>query len=138
MVQVANELRKNNSPSYIVDQLYEEAKTLGSNSVIESIRTPGEINSLREKGVFYLFAVDADPKQRFERIKLRKSETDHVDFSTFLKNEEREMTSTDPNNQNLRGCIERADYLFKNNGTIEELLQSVDLIISEIENRPNS
>lgn len=137
MVQLANELRMNNSPSHIVDQLYKRAKALGNNAIIESIRTPGEINSLRKKGVFYLFAVDADPKLRFERIKLRKSETDHVGFSTFIENEKREMTSTDPNKQNLRECIEKADYRFDNNGTIEDLLQNVDLIISEIENHPD-
>lgn len=61
MVQVANDLRANNSPSYIIDQLYEQALVTGKNCIIESIRTPGEVESLREKGNFLLFAVDADP-----------------------------------------------------------------------------
>lgn len=137
MVHVANELRKNNSPSYIVDQLYEEAERSGDNAVIESIRTPGEIESLRGRGDFYLFAVDADPRLRFERIRIRQSETDRVDFDTFLRNEEREMNSTDPNKQNLRVCIEKADFAFNNNGTIGELLQKVDAIILKIEKSPN-
>ena len=43
MVIVANDLRKQNSPSYITDQLYEKALAAGKDSVIESIRTPGEV-----------------------------------------------------------------------------------------------
>ena len=102
MVLVANDLRKNHSPSFIIDQLYEEARQSGENSVIESIRTPGEVISLREKEGFVLLAVDADPQIRFARIKERKSSTDQVDFNTFLANEKaREMESQDPNKQNL-------------------------------------
>lgn len=133
MVLVANELRKKNSPSYIVDQLFKLAKKKGTNAVIESIRTPGEVESLRKKGTFYLFAVDADPMIRFNRIKLRKSETDHIDFETFLKNEKREMTSKDPNKQNLRRCSELADYRFNNNDSIEDLVMRIDETIKIIE-----
>ena len=126
MVLVANDLRKNNSPSYITDCLYEKAMAAGKNSIIESIRTPGEIYSLREKGSFILFAIDADPEIRYQRIKQRQSETDRIDFQTFLENEKREMTSTDPNAQNLSKCIELADYKLWNNGTIEQLNWQVE------------
>ncbi|PKO95675.1 MAG: hypothetical protein CVU14_11390, partial [Bacteroidetes bacterium HGW-Bacteroidetes-9] len=54
MVLVANDLRSKHSPSYIVDCLYGEALSTGENCIIESIRTPGEIISLRGKGRFYL------------------------------------------------------------------------------------
>ncbi len=65
MVVVANDLRAKNSPSYIVDQLYEKAVNAGTRSIIESIRTFGEIVSLRQKGKFALIAVDADQQTRF-------------------------------------------------------------------------
>ncbi len=132
MVIVANELRKNNSPAYITDQLYLEALDKGSDAVIESIRTPGEITSLKSKGNFYLFAIDADPKIRFERIKQRASETDKIDFETFLANENREMNSDDPNKQNLAKCIRMADFVFENNGTIKELINQVEKVLSII------
>lgn len=129
MVIVANELRKQNSPSFITDQLYLLAKESGSDAVIESIRTPGEITSLKSKGNFYLFAVDADPEIRFNRIKKRASETDQVDFDTFQKNEYREMNSDDPNKQNLAKCIQMADFIFKNDGPIGELLEKVEDVL---------
>jgi dephospho-CoA kinase len=77
MVTVANSLRAAHSPSYIIDQLYEQAIVSGKNCIIESIRTPGEIESLKRKGNFMLFAVDADPALRYERIVIRNSETDY-------------------------------------------------------------
>lgn len=132
MVIVANDLRTRNSPSYVTDQLYERALKSGHNCVIESIRTPGEVESLRSKGRFYLFAVDADPKLRYERIFARQSETDQIDFETFLENEKREMDADDPNKQNLRKCIEMADFVFVNEGSIEELNEQVERVLEEI------
>ena len=133
MVVVANDLRRNNSPSYITDCLYEQAMEANRNSVIESIRTPGEVYSLRKKGRFLLISVDADPKIRYDRISRRKSETDHIDYETFLENERREMTSDDPNAQNLAKCIEMADLKFLNNGTIEQLNRQVEAAMGNLE-----
>lgn len=129
MTSLANELRAENSPSYITDALHERATSAGKSAVIESIRTPGEIDSLRKKGGFLLFAVDAKPETRYQRIVARKSETDSISWETFLDNEKREMNSADPNKQNLRKCIEMADYVFNNDGSIEELYSEVEKVL---------
>jgi dephospho-CoA kinase len=134
MVAVANELRAEHSPSYIADELFKRAQTSGEDCVIESLRTVGEVNALRERGKFYLFAVDADPQTRYERVVLRKSETDQISLETFLENEKREMDSDDPNKQNLRACIDIADYVFNNDGSLEDLNNKVETTINEIEN----
>lgn len=127
MALVANDLRAKNSPSFIIEELYHEASKAGKNSVIESIRTPGEIDFLKSQGNFILLAIDADAKKRFERIKLRASETDRINFETFIANEGREMTSTDPNKQNLARCIELADVVLNNNGSISQLISQLNL-----------
>lgn len=132
MVIVANDLRRNNSPSYITDRLYEEAIAAGKDSIIESIRTQGEVYSLREKGRFILLAIDAEPQVRYRRISLRNSETDQVSFETFLENERREMESPDPNAQNLSKCIGMADYKLWNNGTMEQLNDKIEEVLGEI------
>lgn len=132
MVSVANGLRAENSPSYITDELYKEASVSNSSCIIESIRTPGEVKSLRQKGNFCLLAVDAEPKLRYERIFLRNSETDKISFETFIENERREMDSTDPNNQNIRKCMEMADFIFSNNGTVKELEDAVEKILTTL------
>ena len=132
---VANDLRATHTPSYITDQLYEIAAREGKDAVIESIRTPGEITSLRGKASFTLFAVDADQRVRYDRIAIRGSETDSVSFETFVMNEQREMSSTDPNKQNLGECIRQADYVFNNNGSIEDLYKQVEKVLQEMEVR---
>jgi len=132
MVMVANDLRAKNSPSYIVDQLYKHAKKTGTNTIIESIRTPGEVESLKSKGDFYLFAVNADPQTRYARIHKRASETDHIDFETFLENEKREMNSNDPNKQNISACIQASDFVFDNNGSTTELYKQVSAVLNQI------
>ena len=126
MTIVANNLRETYGPSYVTDQLFYKASEAGKNCIIESIRTPGEITSLREKGDFILLAVDADVKIRYSRIQQRASSTDNVDFETFCKNEKREMNSTNPNAQNLQKCIEMADYKLLNNGSIEDLIRNFE------------
>lgn len=134
MVMVANELRANHEPSYIIDELYKKAVASNTNCIIESIRTPGEVLSLQKKDDFHLLAVDADPKTRFQRITIRNSETDHIGFEEFLANEQREMTSTNPNHQNLQKCIEMAEFVFDNNGSIEDLHAQIEKNMNKIMN----
>jgi len=132
MVTVANDLRSQHGSSYVTDQLYYEAVGIGKNCIIESIRTPGEIDSLRKKGDFFLLAVDADPEIRYQRITERQSETDHISYETFIENESREMNSSDPNKQNLKACILEADFVLNNNGTKEDLFRQVENTLTKI------
>jgi dephospho-CoA kinase len=132
MTALANRLRAAYGPAYIIDELYDLALESGRNCVIESIRTPGEVLSLRRKADFFLFAVDADAKKRYQRIKKRGTETDQVSFKEFLANENRELDSDDPNKQNLSKCIEMADYTFRNDGNVNQLLEQLRLAMHEI------
>ncbi len=138
MVEVANELRAHNSPSFIVEQLFDQAVGCGRHSVIESMRTLGEVEALRRRvvvekiGGFCLLAVDADPQVRFARIQARASETDKVSFQQFLDNERREMRSEDPAKQNIAACMAVADYVLCNDGTQEELHRQVDCILGQL------
>ncbi|MEN9649139.1 MAG: hypothetical protein RL094_106 [Candidatus Parcubacteria bacterium] len=123
---VANGLRNVHGPFYIAEQLFIEAKKHGRNAIIESLRTPGEVNFLRENPGFVLLAVDADIETRYERIKRRKSETDHISFEKFKSDNEREMTSVDPYSQNINACIAMADAVVHNQGSLEALYVEVD------------
>lgn len=131
MVLVANDLRAKYGPSYIVEQLYEQAKVSGKNSIIESLRAVGEVEALKQKEHFLFFAIDADPKIRYERVVLRGSETDKISYEEFIANEQREMTNTDPTKQNLSACMQLADHIFTNNGTFEDLNTQIETVINE-------
>ncbi len=136
MFNLANELRALHSPSWVTDQLYLLAAAKGRNCIIESIRTPGEISALRQKGNFFLFAVDADPRLRYQRIVSRQSETDQISFETFTENEAREMRTSDPNRQNLAACIREADFVFNNDLTRNDLFLEVERVLGEISETP--
>ncbi len=132
MFNLANSLRAEHGPAYVTDQLFLLAEKSKKNCIIESIRTPGEIASLRTKPGFHLFAVDAAPDIRYQRIHERKSETDSISYNTFIDNENREMTSSDPNKQNLAECIRQADFVFENNGERENLFKQIEEALSSI------
>ena len=129
---VANDLRITYGPSYIIENLFKQARASGSNCVIESIRTLGELNFLRTQPDFYLMAVDADPKIRYERIVKRKSELDHVSFEKFLSDEKREMSSTDLAKGNISECIAQADFPLMNNSSKEELHRQIETVLHTI------
>lgn len=126
MITVANELRRVHGPSYIAQELYNRAYRKGKNSIIESIRTTGEIDLLRSYKSFILLAVDAKPYTRYLRIKKRGSSTDKISYSKFQELEEIEKKSTSQYEQNLTKCISLADVVIDNNGTMENLEKVLD------------
>ncbi|MFA7628174.1 MAG: AAA family ATPase [Candidatus Dojkabacteria bacterium] len=125
LIETANDIREKHSPSYIVEELYKEAEKLQKPVVIESIRTEGEVEALQKKPNFILIAVDADRKTRYMRSLKRNSETDHLTYKKFIETEEREMNSPDKGKQSLLKCIELADIVILNDGTIEDLRENV-------------
>ena len=123
---VSNDLRAEHGPWVIAKSLYTKALETGKDAIIESLRTPGEVSFLRDKDHFFLLAVNADLKVRYERIVKRNLETDHVTFEKFKFDEDREMTATDPNKQNISACIKMADAVIMNDHGKEELYVQVD------------
>ena len=124
MRSVANELRAERGPAYIIESLYARALENGGDALIESIRAIGEAEFLKEKGAKIL-AVDADRKIRYERIQQRGASTDLVDFDTWVMQEERELASVEPWDMNVLGVMATADVRIENDGplgTFEELI----------------
>ena len=124
---VGNDLRAKNGPAYVIEQLFARAQETGGDAVIESVRAVGEAEFLRANGV-KLLTVDADPRVRYERVVGRGTGTDKVDFETFIAQEERELTSTDPTKHNMLGVMERADYKLENNGTLKEFHRTLEAL----------
>ena len=128
MLAVANDLRATHGPHHIAEQLVGHAKAnmqVSQNAVIESIRSIGEAEHLQEHGAL-LWAVDAPVELRYERITKRASITDQVSFDKFKADEAAEFANTDASKPNLKALIERADKVFINNGTQEELFAQVE------------
>src|SRR5581483_2054805 len=101
MLAVANDLRATKGPGYIAEQLVLEAQGNQGDAVIESIRSVGEAEHLKQHGA-QLWAVDADLRTRYERIVKRMSETDKVSFEKFAQDEQAEFANEDPSKPNLK------------------------------------
>jgi dephospho-CoA kinase len=84
-IRMANELRTKFGSGYIMEQLYNEAVSMGENVIIESIRNEGEIATLKAKGRFFLLAVNADRALRYKRIVKRGGSKYNVSFEEFYK-----------------------------------------------------
>ena len=129
---VGDDLRAIHGSGYVIESLYKEASASHGDAIIESIHTTGEVDALKGLPGFYLLAVDADPKVRYEHIRSRAGVKDNVSFEKFIADEEREIHSTDPGKHNLAGCVELADYKLANDGSVEELHAQVNQVLAEI------
>ena len=130
----ANELRKEHGAGYFGKLFLADIKEKGiENAVIESIRTVGEFEYLKSEGV-YVIAVDADRKIRFERIKRRASNTDKLDFNTFVIEEEREWHGAEgSHDMNVMEVIARADAKVLNEGSLKDLHRKLDEVLGGLQ-----
>lgn len=131
MRAVANDLRREHGPAYLIECLYNQASQDG-NAVMESVRTIGEAEFLKGKGA-HILAIDADKKLRYERIVLRNDQKDsNLTFEQFTAHEEQEMASSDPWDMNVFGVMQLADANIVNDGSLEELHAKVDVVLSTL------
>lgn len=127
MRELANQMRADKGPAALIEALFAKAVQVGSDAVIESVRTEGECVALRNSGTpFVLLAVDADQQIRYDRAFGRGSETDDVSFEKFAEQERVEMHSTEPHEQNLGRCMELADVKLTNDGTPSEFHAKIE------------
>ena len=117
----ADSLRKQFGAQYVIEQLYLQAKSNGTDAIIESVRTVGEVEFLRKQPDFFLISIDADITLRYNRAIARKSELDHVSFEEFRRQEETEFSNTESHMMNIKKCMQLADIQLTNNGTIRDL-----------------
>ena len=59
----------------------------------------------------------------------RNEEKDQVSFEEFVRSEEIEMNSKDPNTQNMQYCIEHSDHMIRNDSNLENLYSKIDALL---------
>ncbi len=91
------------------------------NHVIDSIRHPSEIESLRGGGDFMLLWVEASPEVRFARSAARARPGDPATLEEFLELEGRELASEEAAGQKLIGVRELADEVIVNDADLAAL-----------------
>lgn len=137
MQKISDELRKNYGPSYITDQLINQAFKKGDTAIIESFRAIGEVVSARKiaqnlHAKFILLAVHSETSNRYERIQKRGSSTDKISFDVFVQHDKMEADLKEEHRANIHTCVKMADYTLENNGSMEELETKVDEFLKTI------
>lgn len=95
-------------------------------SVIDSIRNPEEIAFFKKQDGFVLLAVDAPVEVRYERVLRRGRDESARTLAEFIAKETEEMEGS-PTGQQLRRCMELADALITNDGTLENLRRKLEV-----------
>ncbi len=138
LIEAGNELRQKFGRGYLAEEiagrLHED-----KNYVVDSIRNPSEVRVFGRNSGFVLLKVEADAEVRFRRLQQRRREQDPETLEEFRRMEEREL-SADEGAQQLHEVAKVADYIVKNNDSLEDLhrrLQEMIQTIARSQNRPD-
>lgn len=131
LIETGNALRKAGGPSVLADRILQELDP-EKNYVIDSIRNPAEVQSLRRRLDFYLIRVAAPQQVRFDRIRSRKRENDPQTFDEFVRLEKLEEKNSDKNKQQLNETIALADQEIDNDTTLEALQEKMRALLAEL------
>ena len=104
----------------------------GKDAVVDSIRTPGEVEALRKRDDFFLIEVRANTETRWKRLQSRARTDDPLDKETFLKQERAEAEAKDDAGQALNATAELADLVILNDGTEKELLDDLEELYQKL------
>ncbi len=134
LIEIGNKLRKGGGPGVLADKLRPK---LGpdKNHIVDSIRNPFEVNSLRENfssNKFILISVDANARLRYDRLCSRGRMGDSDSWEKFVSQEKQEENNDDPNKQQLSKTMNMADYRIDNSGTLEDLEKQIKKILSKL------
>jgi len=109
-----------------------EAQPKG-NWIADGIRNPAEVEELKKTGNFVLIANTAPEDLIVKRILSRKRADDTLDEASIRKKLRREMGEGEPpEGQQVKKCIELADYVFENTMPIDEVEEAFMKLYNKI------
>ena len=124
LIEGGRELRRNGGAGVLAEMLLEILD--GKDAVVDSIRTPGEVEALRKRDDFMLIEIRANTETRWERLQSRARAGDPLDKETFMEQENAEAVAKDAAGQALNATAELADIVILNDGTEQELLSDLE------------
>ena len=132
LIAGGRELRAKHGPGILAEML-RDANHDAVNLVIDSIRTPAEVEALRERPDFRLIEVHASREVRWSRLQSRGREGDPLDWETFLAQEEAELVAADESGQALEATAELADIVIINDADEGALREALEWLLKPAE-----
>ncbi len=130
LIEGGRELRRRGGSGILAEMLLEALG--GGDAVIDSIRTPGEVEALRARDDFILIEVTAGADSRWARSQGRARPGDPADRATFVAQEESEEVASDEAGQALVATAEMADLILNNEGTVEGLHEDLENLLDRL------
>lgn len=103
--------------------------------VVDSIRNPAEVETLRRVPGFVLLGVDAPIEVRYARSRSRSRPGDPQSFSEFAARE-RQENSANPAGQQLAATFALADRVIDNDADLERLHVKIDELLRALKATP--
>ncbi len=102
------------------------------NYVIDSIRNPEEVKTLRKRSDFFLLNITAPAPLRFRRLKERSRESDPTTLAQFVQLEKREFRNSNPAGQQLLATAKLANTIIENRSTLDRLHEKIRKTLMEL------
>jgi len=128
LIRIGNLLREEGGPGVLARRILPR---LGHRDVVDSIRSPGEVEVLRGLPSFVLLAVGAPLAVRFRRALARGRPGDPRTLEEFQARE-RQENAADPWSQQLDATFRLADRVLDNEGGLDRLAETVERLLSEL------
>ena len=126
---IAKELREKGGPAIIAEKCVELIKEVNSEIIfVDGVRSLFEVSIFRKFWKFPIIAIIVDEKQRFNRLFERGRSDDPKSFKDLKKRDIREIEF------GLDKVVENAEYIIKNNSTIEDLKRKTRQMVINIIN----
>ena len=132
LIRVGTLLREQGGLGVLTERL---KPRLGARDVVDSIRNPAEVATLRQVPGFVLLGVDAPAQLRFARSRHRARAGDPESFAEFMARE-RQENSANPAGQQLRATLTLADRVVDNDGDLHALHLKIDELLRELDANP--
>lgn len=129
--KLGNEMRIKFGSNIWVKKLIEKIKD-NKDYIIDGIRNPGEINELKKFNNFILISIDSPIKTRFKRILNRKKDSDTDNWEKFLEIDNRDFQEQNPHGQQVKKCMELADYYLINDSSLNEFKNKINKLYNKI------
>ena len=128
LIEGGRELRRKGGGGVLAEMLLEILG--GEDAVVDSIRTPAEVEALRGRGDFTLIEVRANEESRWQRMTSRGRAGDPTEREAFLYQEAAEAKSEDEAGQALDATAAMADITIQNDGSMEDLFGRLEEVWS--------
>lgn len=126
LTRTANTLKAEKGADVLAKMVFELSKQYDTPIAFDSIRNPEELAYLKSQNVIFI-GITAPIEVRYERIKGRNRETDHVDFDTFKAQDLREQDGSS-SGQNITTTLESCNTVCQNDSSVEHLHSQLDAV----------